>query len=249
MKKGFRYLINLIGIVILTLVFLTGCVAFFLPNADAAPDMTVNSTVEQVARGKYLANNVMLCMDCHAVRVFSLFAGPPTPGTRGGVVDIFDQNMGFPGRFVSRNLTPFGLADWTDGQIFRAIITGVSRDGSALFPVMPYPHYSKLAEDDIYAVIAYLRTLKQVDNELESSKADFPVSLLINTMPVKAEFQPRPSPENAVEYGKYMVTAAACTDCHTRMENGAFMGQPFAGGNKYVLPGGSVVMAANLTPV
>ncbi|WP_340106130.1 c-type cytochrome [Rhodohalobacter sp. 8-1] len=248
MKKSFRYLIYLLGIIILTLGFLISYVGYYLPNAEAAPDIKVKATPEMVERGKYLANHVMLCMDCHAVRDFSLFAGPPTPGTHGGGGDIFDQNMGFPGRFVSRNLTPFGLADWTDGEIFRAITTGVSRDGSALFPVMPYPHYSKLAEDDIYAVIAYLRNLEPIENELESSKPDFPVSLLINTMPVKAEFQPRPSPDNTVEYGKYMVTAAACTDCHTRMENGAFVGQPFAGGNEYRLPDGSVVRSSNLTP-
>jgi len=248
MGKGLRYLIYIAGILIGTILIIIGYLSFYLPKAEAAPDIKVEINELQVERGKYLANHVMLCMDCHAVRDFSLFAGPPTPGTLGGGGDVFDQNMGFPGRFVSRNLTPFALSDWTDGEIFRAITTGVSRDGSALFPVMPYPHYSKLAEEDIYAVIAYLRTLDPIENELESSTADFPVSILINTMPVEPEFQPRPTLDNPVDYGRYMITAAACTDCHTRMENGAFVGEPYAGGNEFRLPDGSIVRSANLTP-
>lgn len=248
MKKGIRYLIYLFGIVILTVVFLTGYVAFYLPDAEAAPDISVDVTAEQVARGKYLANHVMLCMDCHAERDFTLFAGPPKPGTLGGGGDVFDENMGFPGRFVSRNLTPVALSEWTDGEIFRAITTGVSRDGSALFPVMPYPHYSKMAEEDIYAVIAYLRTLEPIENELDRSVANFPVNLIINTMPVQPEFRQIPPKDDVVAYGEYLITAAACTDCHTRMENGAFVGKPFAGGNEYHLPDGSIVRSANLTP-
>lgn len=248
MAKGIKYLVYIFGVLIGTLLIIAGYLTFYLPKAEAAPEISIDIDEVRVERGKYLANHVMLCMDCHAVRDFSLFAGPPTPGTLGGGGDVFDQNMGFPGRFVSRNLTPFALSDWTDGEIFRAITTGVSKDGSALFPVMPYPHYSQLDPEDIYSVIAYLRTLEPVENELESSKADFPVSLLINTMPVQPNFQSRPSIEDPVEYGKYMITAAACTDCHTRMEKGAFVGEPYAGGNEFRLPDGSIVRAANLTP-
>ncbi|MFO7845442.1 MAG: c-type cytochrome [Balneolaceae bacterium] len=248
MKKGFRYLLYLIGIAGTAILIIIGYVKLFLPNAEAAPDITVEISEEQVAHGKYLANHVMLCMDCHAVRDFTLFAGPPVPGSLGGGGDVFDQKMGFPGRFVSRNLTPTALGEWTDGEIFRAITTGVSRDGSALFPVMPYPHYSKLAEEDIMAVIAYLRTLDPVENELEASKPDFPVNLLINTMPVKAELRERPSKDDIAEYGRYMITAAACTDCHTRMENGSYVGEPYSGGNEFRFPDGSIVRSSNLTP-
>lgn len=248
MNKGLRYLLYLLGIAFAAILLIVGYIKLFLPNVGAAPDLTVEITEERIAHGKYLANHVMLCMDCHAVRDFSLYAGPPKPGTLGGGGDVFDQNMGFPGRFVSRNLTPTALNEWTDGEIFRAITSGVSRDGTALFPVMPYPHYSKMAEEDIHAVIAYLRSLEPIENELESSNPDFPVNLLINTMPVKADLSEKPSNEDVVEYGRYMITAAACTDCHTRMENGAFVGEPYAGGNEYTLPDGSVIRAANITP-
>jgi hypothetical protein len=248
MKKGLRFLTYLLGFVIVVLVLLIGYLSVYLPNAEPAPEITVEATAERIERGKYLANHVMLCMDCHAERDFTTFAGPPKPGTHGAGGDVSDENIGFPGRFVSRNLTPAALGDWTDGEIFRAITTGVSRDGSALFPVMPYTQYSKLAEEDIYSVIAYLRTLDPVERANEKSVANFPVNLLINTMPVEAHNQPIPSKDNPVAYGKYLVTASACIECHVQRENGSIVGEPFAGGNDFRMPDGSVVRSANITP-
>jgi hypothetical protein len=248
MKKAVKVVLSLLAVVVIVIFGVIGFISYALPNTGPAPDISVELTNERIERGEYLANHVMLCMDCHAVRDFSLYAGPPKPGTQGAGGDIFDQNMGFPGRFVSRNLTPYALSGWTDGEIFRAITTGVSRDGSALFPVMPYMNYSRLAEDDILSVIAYLRTLEPIENELDMSKPDFPVNLLINTMPVEANLQSRPPKEDVVNYGKYLITAASCSDCHTKMENGSFVGEPYAGGNEFELPDGSVVRSANLTP-
>ena len=219
-----------------------------LPNVGPAPDIRIEITEAKVERGRYLANHVMLCMDCHAVRDFSRFSGPPIPETLGAGGKVFDQKIGAPGSYVSRNITPAALGDWTDGEIFRAIVSGVSKEGTALFPIMPYPHYSQLDEEDIFAVIAYLRSLEPVENELPSSKSDFPISILINTLPVKPNLQQRPDKSDEIRYGRYLITAAACTDCHTRMERGEFVGEPFAGGNEYPNADGSIARSANLTP-
>ncbi len=248
MNRLFRYLLSVIGILGFTVAGIAGYLLFFLPNTGPAPDISVEITEESVDRGRYLANHVMLCMDCHAVRDFSLFSGPPFPETLGAGGEVFDQSIGLPGRFVSRNITPAALGSWTDGEIFRAITSGVSKDGSALFPLMPYHHYAQLDEEDIYAVIAYLRTLEPVENDLPASLADFPVSILMNTMPVKPNLRPKPDKNDVIAYGRYLITAAACTDCHTRMERGEFVGEPFAGGNEYPMADGSVVRSANLTP-
>ncbi len=237
------------GIIPVIIIFLIGYINFFLPNVGPAPDIQIEITDEKIEHGRYLANHVMLCMDCHAVRDFSKFAGPLKPGTKGAGGEVFDRdNVGVPGSFVAPNLTPAALGDWTDGEIFRAITSGVSKDGSALFPIMPYPNYSQLAEDDIHAVIAYLRSLEPVEYERPPSEYDFPVNLLINTMPVKANLQPRPDKNDVADYGRYLVTAAACSDCHTKIERGQFVGEPYAGGNEYPMPGGSIVRSANLTP-
>ncbi|MGB0166777.1 MAG: cytochrome C, partial [Luteibaculum sp.] len=77
----------------------------------------VKLTDEAVARGEYLANHVMLCMDCHAQRDWTVFAGPPKPGTLGAGGERFDEMMGFPGKFISPNITPTKLEDWSDGEI------------------------------------------------------------------------------------------------------------------------------------
>ncbi len=249
MKKSILKVIAImIGTFLLMVLMAAGYIKVFMPNVGPAPEISVELTRENIERGRYLANHVMLCMDCHAERDFSFFAGPPKPGTEGAGGELFDEKIGVPGQFVSRNITPAALGDWTDGEIFRAITAGVSRDGTALFPVMPYPHYSRLNEDDIFAVIAYLRSLEPVENDIPAAEANFPVNFLINTMPVKADFRNRPPTDDVINYGEYLVTAGACTDCHTKMEKGAYVGEPFAGGNEYPMPDGSVVRSANLTP-
>jgi hypothetical protein len=82
-------------------------------------------------------------------------------------VSIVGPEMGLPGRITSKNLTSdakTGLGSWTDGEILRAIREGVSKDGHALFPLMPYPNYRTMSDEDAYAIVAYLRTLKPVRN-------------------------------------------------------------------------------------
>ncbi|PKL86203.1 MAG: cytochrome C [Ignavibacteriae bacterium HGW-Ignavibacteriae-1] len=248
MSKGLR----IIAIAIVAIIVIIGglfiYISNFLPNISAAQDLKVEITDERVERGKYLANHVMLCMDCHAERDFSLFAGPPKPGTLAAGGDVFDHSMGFPGVFVSKNITPFGIGDWTDGELFRLITTGVNRDGDPIFPVMPYMNYGKMDPEDIKSVIAYLRTLEPIETNHPESKADFPMNLIMRTIPAEADMQPMPSKSNIVEYGKYLTNAAACADCHTQFEKGKFVGELLAGGREFSLPDGSVMRTPNLTP-
>ena len=248
MKKPVLYILVILGVLVLILTGFISYIKFGLPNVDPAPDISIELTEEKIERGRYLANHVMLCMDCHAVRDFSYFAAPPNPNSLGAGGERFSREMGLPGEFITPNITPYALGDWTDGEIFRAIVSGVSKDGTALFPLMPYPHYSTIDEEDVHAVIAYLRSLEPIETQHPARELDFPVSLLVNTMPVNPQLSPRPSVESPIDYGRYLVTAGACADCHTRMERGQFVGKPFAGGNEYPMPGGSVVRAANITP-
>ncbi len=220
-----------------------------LPNVGAAPaDYTVEITPEKVEHGKYLANHVMLCVDCHSVRNFSVFSAPPMAGSEAAGGETFDHSMGFPGVFVSPNITPYGIGDWTDGELFRLITTGVKRDGEPIFPVMPYHNYGKMDVQDIEAVIAFVRTLEPVETHHAVSKADFPVNLIMRTMPKKATFIPKPDPSDQVAYGGYLVNASACGDCHTKFEGGSFVGEFLAGGREFAFPNGSILTSPNLTP-
>lgn len=247
MKKLLKILVfGVIGIVFIAFL-LVGYVSVALPDVGDPPELKVEITPAKIERGKYLAYHVMMCADCHSERDFSIFSAPPTPGTAFVGGDVFDHSMGFPGRFVSANITPAGIGDWTDGELFRLITTGVKRDGDPIFPVMPYHSFGKIDPDDIESVIAYLRTLDPVEKQHEKSEPDFPVNLIMRTMPVSPKFTKRPSPNDPVAYGKYMFTAAACGDCHTKFEDGAFVGPLAGGGREFVFPDG-VLRAANLTP-
>lgn len=248
MNRIIKYL--LIGLSVIALLIGIGLLFLVLkkPNVGPAQDMTIEITPERVERGEYLANHVMLCMDCHAQRDFSLFAGPPKPGTLGVGGEIFDHSMGFPGTFISRNITPAGLKDWTDGELFRLITTGVKKDGSAIFPVMPYPSYGTIDPEDIKSVIAYIRSLDPIEAEHPVSQADFPMNLIIKTMPKEAEFSTMPSPSDKISYGKYLVKAASCGDCHTDFEKGKYVGEFLGGGREFKFPDGSILRSSNLTP-
>ncbi|MEX0720424.1 MAG: c-type cytochrome [Balneolaceae bacterium] len=234
------------------LVLISGLLIYvkaFLPNAEPAPELTVELTSERIERGEYLAHSIMVCMDCHSERDFSLFSGPLVDGTLGKGGEEFNALMGFPGNFYARNITPYNMGDWTDGELFRAITTGVNKDGKALFPVMPYQSYGKIDKEDIYDIIAYIRTLDPIEHDLPESAPDFPMNFIINTIPAKAEFTKKPDTTDRVAYGKYLVTAAACNDCHTKMEQGAYVeGMEFAGDFEFMFPSGDVTRSANITP-
>lgn len=248
MKKFVRIVLYVFAVIIVIAAGLLIYVKTMLPSVGESPEIKVELKSERIERGKYLANHVMVCMDCHSTRDWSLFSAPPIKGTEGKGGERFDQALGFPGKYISTNLTPHALGNWTDGEIFRAITTGVSKDGRALFTIMPYLNFGKLDKEDIFSVIAYIRTLQPIENDVEKSESDFPMNFIINTIPTKAELSSIPAPNDFVNYGKYLVTAAGCYDCHTKQENGKFVGEDFAGGFAFLFPDGSVVTSSNITP-
>ncbi len=244
---------KILGLVVLAAVLLFAGVLVYvksaLPNVGPAPEVTVEKTTAQIERGRYLANNVAVCIDCHSSRDWSKFSAPPIAGTFGKGGEKFDQNMGFPGSYYAKNITPAGIGSWTDGEIFRAITSGVSKDGSALFPIMPHPLYGQLNEEDIKSVIAYLRTLEPIENKVPESVSDFPMNFIINTIPGKPKFQPIPPKTDQLAYGKYLITAAACVECHTPKDKGQnIAGMEFGGGMEFKFPTGEILRSPNITP-
>ena len=225
-------------------------VRYALPNVGPAPSLVIRADSAQVARGRYLANHVAVCIDCHSTRDWSKMNGPLVAGTEGKGGEGFVREMSFPGNFYAANITPAHLGSWSDGEIYRAITTGVSRDGHALFPVMPYGSFGKADRSDIEAIIAYIRTLKSIKNEaIPASSPDFPMSFNINTIPGKNEHQKRPDPSDELAYGRYLVSFASCSDCHTPVngQGEPLPGMYMAGGREFPMPGGTI-RSANVTP-
>lgn len=221
-----------------------------LPNVGAAPQITIDISAGRVAKGKYLANNVMACMDCHSQRDWTVFGAPIKEGTFGAGGEKFGEEIQFPGTLYSPNITPYALASWTDGEIFRAITSGQSKTGKAMFPLMGYLSYGKMDQEDVYSIIAYLRSLPAIKNDVPERTLNFPVNFIVNTMPQKASLSAKPSKTDEVSYGGYLVSIANCLDCHSQVEDkgNRIEGTEYGGGRKFNFPNGIVVTAANISP-
>ncbi|MBN1338918.1 MAG: hypothetical protein JXA03_06325 [Bacteroidales bacterium] len=245
--------IKIVVVILVVLVAAGGGLAFyvknFLPDVGAAPDLKLEYTPEMIEKGRYLAGSVMGCLDCHAERDFSRFAGPVIAETKGAGGEVWDENVNFPGKLYAPNITPANLGEWTDGEIFRAITAGVDKDGKALFPIMPYHQYGKLPKEDIYAVIAYIRTLEPVKKDYPARELGFPLNFIVNLMPARPTHHLENNSADPVKRGEYLITAAACYDCHTPMEKGRFIEEmAFAGGTEFRFRTGEIVRSSNLTP-
>ena len=215
---------------------------------EPSPELTITVTPERIKRGEYLANHVAVCMDCHSTRDWSRFTGPLLPGTLGKGGEYFGREVGFPGSFYSKNITPENLGTWTDGEIFRTITTGVDRKGEALFPVMPYSHYGKMDKEDVYDIIAYLRQLPLMKSDIPQRNIDFPMNFILNTIPADASPLERPAKTDLVNYGAYIVTIAACIECHTQVNKGQIIPElAYSGGRAFQMENG-IVRSANITP-
>ncbi|MBK7379447.1 MAG: cytochrome c [Ignavibacteriales bacterium] len=249
MRKFFRYVGIFFGILIVAIV---GLLIYFnsnYPDVDPPRNIKVESTPERIARGEYLAKNVTICLDCHSTRDYSKFSAPIVPGSDGKGGEGFLEEYGFPGNIYSKNLTPAAIGNWTDGELIRAITCGVNKDDKALFPLMPYLNYNQLSEEDLYSIVAYLRTLKPIENQVPETELNFPLNLIVKTIPVKS-YEPKKSIDttDVLNYGKYLFTIASCADCHTQSEKGEPLpGMYCAGGMEFPLPGGTL-RSSNITP-
>ncbi|MBA4053382.1 MAG: cytochrome C [Marivirga sp.] len=248
MMKVLKIIGYLFLLVIVIIAALVSYVKTALPDVGEPPALKVEMTEEQIERGRYLANSVCVCMDCHSTRDFSKFSGPLTEGTLGRGGDRFDQSIGIPGVFYAKNITPASIQEYTDGELFRVITTGVNKHGRAMFPLMPFLYYGKMDKEDIYSIIAYLRTIEPIQNDVPESVPDFPMNLIINTIPKKGDPQERPKPSDQLAYGAYLVNASGCIECHTQVEKGQIMKElAFSGGREFKFPDGSVVRSSNIT--
>ncbi len=213
-----------------------------------------DSLKQVIARGEYLANYVTPCMDCHSKRDFTKFAGPMVAGSEGMGGEMFDEKLaGIPGVVYAKNITPdneTGIGTWTDDEILRAMTHGISKNGDTLFPIMPYASFNHMAKEDLFAIIAYLRSLKPIKNKIPARQLMIPMSMAYPAPALQpsVDNNVRPPETEQVAYGGYLVNAAACAECHTPMEKG----QPdfsriFAGGFTFDA-GIFKVTTANITP-
>lgn len=219
------------------------------PKARATSAAPFERTAERLARGQYLTE-LTHCFHCHSEHDMADPKFPIIEAKKGAgwVMPIPELNNP-----AARNITPdaeTGIGTWTDDEVARAIREGVRKDGSALFPIMPYPAFAHIDDEDIKSIVVYLRTLPPVKNALPTRSLPGPLEYLVNTMPQPLERPVPAAPSSTpVERGKYLVTIADCAGCHTPQKDGvALPGLAFGGGTPFDSPTGAKIFSANITP-
>lgn len=196
-----------------------------------------------VERGRYLVEVLGACGNCHTPK------GPQgdVPGKH--LAGGFQLDDGF-GTWITPNITPdpeTGIGRWTDAEIIRAIREGKRPDGVTLGPPMPFDLYRGLADSDVKAMVAYLRTVTPVREVVPRSRYKIP---LPDSYGPPLGVVPDPPRQDLVKYGAYLAGPVAhCVECHTPFlpEGRPDTRRLGAGGLAFQGPWG-VSHAANLTP-
>lgn len=247
MKTLLKIVLALVAVVVLVAACGLGYLMFAFPKTVPPSDIKVEATPERIERGKYLSEHVVGCSTCHTQRDWTKFAGPAKPELLGAGGDAFP--LGPAGTLYAKNITPAAIGNWTDGELIRAMTQGVSKDGTPLFPLMPYPHFGAMSEDDVHAIVSYVRTFKAIENNIPARQLNFPLNLVVRTIPGPNTYGTRPSPDDKVAYGRYMTRSSLCADCHTPIDDRGtpLPGMEFAGGMEF-LESGYRVRSVNITP-
>jgi mono/diheme cytochrome c family protein len=194
-------------------------------------------------RGGYLVNAVMACDGCHTPRGKEGFF---MERRFSGGSQVWDT----PSYTVrGTNITPdreTGIGAWSDDEVKRAITDGTHRLGRPMAQQMPFPFYKILTPRDLDAIVAYLRTVPPVRNEVPSSvyKAAMRVDLVPGAVKPYSEADLR----QPVKRGFYLATISHCMECHSRKPDGTqdYTGSWGKGGYVFKGPFGEAV-TSNIT--
>lgn len=191
----------------------TGIALALSLQTTLAADQADRQDFSQIERGRYLATAAD-CIACHTLpgQGQKPFAGGRPIETPFGMI-------------VSPNITPdgeTGIGAWSDDDFVAALREGKRRDGSLLYPAMPYPYYTKMSREDALAIRAYLNTVAPVRNEVVSNQLPFPLNIRMEMRAWNAlffregEFKPDPAKSASWNRGAYLVEGPGhCGACHT----------------------------------
>lgn len=201
------------------------------------------SAQSAVERGNYLVNAVMACDGCH------------TPRGPGGLImekkfSGGSQVWDTPAYTVrGTNITPdrdTGIGAWSADELKRSLVDGVRPNGVPLAPQMPFAFYKILTPGDLDAVVAYVRSVQPVKNEVQppTYKAAMHAELIPDAEKPIAEVALR----DPVKRGFYLATVAHCMECHSRRPDGVqdYKNHWGKGGAEFTGPFGKV-SASNIT--
>jgi mono/diheme cytochrome c family protein len=204
----------------------TGCGGKYVRPVTAEK---FEATPARLVRGGYLVNQLCACGACHTTREHGHIVSEP---------ERADAFLGGGNLFVAHalsdsiwipNLTPdveTGVGAWSDDELARAIRDGVARDGHFLLPIMPFEAYRHLSDEDVRAIVVYLRTVPAFKQP--KPRTENPLSLVPRVLFTKVGVQmhlpahdvPPPDPNDQAKLGEYVATIAACANCHSLTKKG-----------------------------
>ena len=164
-----RKVLKVVGLVVaIALVCVSGLLAYGVGAWDRVVVSDVRhlnapNDAASIARGEFLYRDALVCWSCHSDPAEPNPGSPPSGGREFNMMEV---GPGF-GMAWATNLTSddeTGLGAWSDGELARTIREGVDREGRLLFPIMESQMYQGLSDDDVLALIAYLRTIPPVKN-------------------------------------------------------------------------------------
>jgi len=229
--------------ILIVLAVIVSFIAFFVSYVQLSwdkvydapyPEISASTDPKIIARGKYLVFGPARCATCHVPmdKIVEVDKGLEIPLSGGWELTI-------PvGTFRAPNITPdkeTGIGNLSDKELARTMRYSVGHDGRVNFPFMPF---QEMSDEDLTAVISYLRSQEPVKHEVERSEYTFPGKIL-SAFGLVPPVQPKsPPPESVaidatIEYGAYLAHSVAdCAGCHTKrdQETGEPTGAPSAGG-------------------
>ncbi|MGZ5092290.1 MAG: c-type cytochrome [Burkholderiales bacterium] len=212
------------------IVFIVAAIALIALRPGTLPHgaPAINATTQTINRGEYLAR-AGDCVACHTAPGGKQFAGSramPTPF----------------GNLYVPNITPdeeTGIGKWTADEFYRMMHTGVSRDGSLMYPAMPFASYTKVTREDSDAIFAYLQSVPPVHQKNRPHELRFPYDnreLLLGWRALyfkEGEYLPDSQQSAQWNRGAYLVQGLGhCAMCHTAINalGGSSESKAFEGG-------------------
>jgi mono/diheme cytochrome c family protein len=196
-------------------------------------------------RGNYLMNSIVACGNCHTPQTPQ---GPVAGKELAGGTKI-EEAFGVA-HVPNITFDPeTGIGKWTDQQVIVAIREGKRPDGTIIGPPMPIELYRSLSDEDVHAILAYMRAVPSVVNKVPKSQYKVPLPPTYGP-PITAQV-PAPARTGKLAYGAYLAGPLGhCIECHsTPGPNGApdMTNMLGAGGMTFDGPWGKSV-ARNITP-
>jgi mono/diheme cytochrome c family protein len=192
-----------------------GYAKLYLPRTATPMALDTAAAPELIARGEHLARTT--CVACHTTNNELPLSGG---------VDLGTHSPMPIGVIVPPNLTPAGpLKDWTDLEIAQAIRNGRHKDGRVL--LMPTESLRNLSDEDVSALVAFLRSQPPVHNETPDLNASpllaavFGVGLAELGVPPVAGSVTAPPKQPDATYGAYVISYQDCQSCHGADLNGS----------------------------